>query len=175
LARSPGFFFGYVFPPPGASDFYPLKLIEYVLFQGNSSRLYNKLIKKDRVASQLEGEIEVRGGQAVLRIFVLNNNEFMKEKSRKDILSEINKLKTTRFSEEELQKAKNLLKIDYVQQYATAADRAIFLSQSYLRGNSLAGLPLELEKYMSVTAARLTWAIKKYLSENKVFVDIKIK
>lgn len=175
LARAPGFIMGYVCPPPGNGDFYALRIAEYVLFRGNSSRLYNKLIKKDRVASRLEGGIEVRGDQAVFRIFVVNNNEFMKERSRKDILSEINKLKTTRISEEELQKAKNRLKIDYVRQYATAADRAIFLSQSYLRSIPFADLTQELEKYLSVTAPRLMWTIGKYLNENRVYVDIKIR
>jgi len=175
LARSPGFLLGYAAPTPQHSDFYPLKLAEYVLFKGNSSRLYNKLVKKERVASQLEGGIEVREDQAVFRIFVLNNNEFMKEKSRKDILSEINKLKAIRISEKELQKAKNRLKIDYVNQYATDANRAIFLAKSYLAGISLSELHLELEKYMSVTGDRLTWTVNKYLTENTVFVDIKIK
>jgi zinc protease len=78
LASSPGFMLGYIAPPPRSGDFYALRLVEYILFRGNSSRLYNKLVKKDRVASQLEGRIEVRGEQAILRIFVLNNNEFMK-------------------------------------------------------------------------------------------------
>ena len=99
----------------------------------------------------------------------------MKEKSRKDILSEINKLKTLRISEKELQKAKNRLKIDYVNQYATVANRAIFLAKSYLVGIPLSELHLELEKYMSVTGTRLTWTVNKYLGENSVFVDIKIK
>ncbi len=175
LASSPGFMLGYIAPPPRSSDFYPLRLVEYVLFRGNSSRLYNKLIKKERVASQLEGGIEVRGEQAVFRIFVLNNNEFMKEESRKNILSEINKLRTTRISEAELQKAKNRLKIDFVKQYATVADRAIYLARSFLEDIPLAELHLELEKYMGVTAARMTWTTNKYLNENQVFVDIKIK
>lgn len=174
LAPLPGFHIGYRIASPYSQDFYPLKIIEYILLRGITSRLYKKLIKRTRIARSLSGSIEKRKELATFKIFVSSTNEIMAERSKKVIFSEINKLKSSLVSEKELRKAKNIFKMDYLNQYATSADKAVFLAQAFLSKKSLDDLPDELENYLSVDHYSLIRIMRRYFN-NEIVFDIKIK
>lgn len=174
LAPLPGFHIGYRIASPYSQDFYPLKIIEYILLRGITSRLYKKLIKRTRIARSLSGSIEKRKELATFKIFVSSSNEIMAERSKRVIFSEINKLKSSLVSEKELRKAKNIFKMDYLNQYATSADKAVFLAETFLSKKSLDDLPDELENYLSVDHYILIRIMRRYFT-NEIVFDIKIK
>ncbi len=175
LASLPGFFLGYRIAPSSSNDFFPLKIIEYLLLRGKSSRLYKKLIKQDRTAFNLSGGIEERRELAAFKIFVVNNNEIMMERSKKTTLSEIDKLKFNLISEKELGKAKNMFRMDYINQFATYQDRAIFLAEAYLVKNNLDDFPGDLEKYLAVTSSKVIGIMNRYFTKDNVILNIKIR
>ncbi len=174
LAPLPGFHLGYRIASPYSQDFYPLKIIEYILLRGITSRLYKKLIKRIRIARSLSGSIEKRKELATFKIFVSSVNEIMVERSKRVIFSEINKLKSSLVSEKELRKAKNIFKMDYLNQYATSADKAVFLAEAFLSKKSLDDLPGELENYLSVDNYSLIRIMRRYFI-NEIVFDITIK
>jgi zinc protease len=174
LAPLPGFHVGYRIASPYSQDFYPLKIIEYILLRGITSRLYKKLIKRTRIARSLSGSIEKRKELATFKIFVSSSNEIMAERCKRVIFSEINKLKSSLVSEEELRKAKNIFKMDYINQYATSADKSVFLAEALLSKKSLDYLPDELENYLSVDHYSLIRIMRRYFT-NEIVFDIKIK
>ena len=174
LAPLPGFHIGYRIASPYSQDFYPLKIIEYILLRGITSRLQKKLIKRIRIARSLSGSIEKRKELATFKIFVSSSNEIMAERSKRVIFSEINKLKSSLVSEKELRKAKNIFKMDYLNQYATSADKAVFLAEAFLSKKNLDDLPGELENYLSVDHYRLIRIMRRYFT-NEIVFDIKIK
>ncbi len=174
LAPLPGFHIGYRIASPYSQDFYPLKIIEYILLRGVTSRLYKKLIKRTRIARSLSGSIEKRKELATFKIFVSSSNEIMVQRSKKVIFSEINKLKSSLVSEKELRKAKNIFKMDYLNQYATSADKAVFLAEAFLSKKSLDDLPDELENYLSVDHYSLIRIMRRYFT-NEIVFDVTIK
>ncbi|NIO48022.1 MAG: peptidase M16 [Candidatus Aminicenantes bacterium] len=174
LVPLPGFHIGYRIASPYSQDFYPLKIIEYILLRGITSRLYKKLIKRSRIARSLSGSIEKRKELATFKIFVSSSNDIMVERSKRVIFSEINKLKSSLVSEKELRKAKNIFKMDYLNQYATSADKAVFLAKAFLAKKSLDDLPDELENYLSVDHYSLIRIMRRYFV-NEIVFDIKIK
>lgn len=174
LASSPGFYLGYRLPSPYSNYYYPLKVIEYILLKGHSSRLYERLMKKEHIATHLQGGIEKKKNLATFKIFVLNNNQITMKMSRKAIFSEINKLKSAVISETELRKAKNLLRRNYIYQYSSTLDKAIFLSEKFLEKKSL-NLQTELEKYLSVTPIEITRIMNKYFGEYYFLLNVEIK
>ena len=174
LAPLPGFHIGYRIASPYSQDFYPLKIIEYILLRGITSRLYKKLIKRTRIARSLSGSIEKRKELATFKIFVSSSNEIMVERSKRVIFSEINKLKSSLVSEKELRKAKNIFKMDYLNQYATSADKAVFLAEAFLYKKSLDDLPDELGNYLSVDHYNIIRIMRIYFT-NEIVFDIKIK
>ncbi len=174
-APTPGFFLGYRIPEERSIDYYALTLIEYILMRGNSSRLYQRLIKREeRLASQLTGGIDVRHDWAAFQFVVFSSNELKIERSLKEIFSEINKLKSAPVSEKELLKAKNVFKRDYVNRYTTSVDKSLFLTNAFISGIPWAELPTELDRYMSVTARRIMFTMK-YFSQDRVLVHVKTK
>lgn len=174
LAPLPGFHIGYRIASPYSQDFYPLKIIEYILLHGITSRLYKKLIKRTRIARSLSGSIEKRKELATLKIFVSSSNEIMSERCKRVVFSEINKLKSSLVSEKELSKAKNIFKMDYLNHYASSADKAVFIAEAFLSKKSLTDLPDELEKYLSVDHYSLIRIMRRYFI-NEIVFDVKIK
>jgi len=174
IATLPAFFLGYQVASTKSPDFYPLKIAEYILLRGETSRLNKKLIKKG-IAFKLEGGIEERRDLAGFKIFVLNTNEVMKERSKKAALSEISRLKTGLIPEKEFLKAKNMFRADFINQYATCADKAIFLADNYLAQNNLERFAEELDKYLSVSTLQIASVMNKYYTPGRIFLDIKIR
>ncbi len=175
LAQSPGFHLGYRLPSPASDDFYALSIIEYILLRGMSSRLHKKLIKREKLVLQLNGGIEKRQDQTRLKIFVLNNNQFMVQRCKKAIFSELHKLKTSFISEEELKKAKNMFHKDYLNQYSTTLPKALFLAETFHSRNILLNPTEEIEKYMAVNPKDIIGVANKYFGVESVILDIKTK
>jgi len=173
-APLPGFHLGYRIASPYSQDFYPLKIIEYILLGGITSRLNKRLIKRGRVAISLSGGIEKRKELATFKIFISSINEVMAERSKRVVFSEINKLKSSLVSEKELRKAKNIFKMDYLNQYATSADKAVFLAETFLSKKSLDDLADELDNYLSVDHYNLIRIMRRYFN-NEILLDIQIK
>ncbi len=174
IATLPAFYVGHRIAPAKSPEFYPLKIAEYILLRGKTSRFVKDLIKK-RVAFRLEGGIERRKDLAGFKVFVVCTNEIMKERSVKAVLSELSKLGTSVISEKEFRKAKNMFRIDYINQYATSADRAIFLAENYLAQNDLNKLNEELNRYLSVSKWQVGSVTNKYLSPGRIFLDIEVR
>ena len=175
LAPSPGFHLGFEIAPPSSKDFYTMKIIEYILLRGKTSRLENRLKKKDGTALYIIGGIEKKKNLARLKIFVVNNNEIMAARSKRAIFSEINKLRSRQISTEELIKAKNMLKMDYINQYATSLGKALLLAETFLSKKSLDSLSTELDKYLAVNSYNIIRATNKYLINGRIILDIKIR
>jgi predicted Zn-dependent peptidase len=175
FAQSPGFHFGYRLSNPSSDDFYALSIIEYILLKGNTSRIRKRLLKRERTAAQMRGEIEVRKELAVLKLFVLNNNTLMAQQSKKAIFSELHKLKSNYVPDEELRKFKNMFKMDYISQYSTSSSRALFFAETFITRKILLNPSEELEKYLAVTPIDIVRVSHKYFKADSIILDIKTK
>ncbi|MDH5467000.1 MAG: insulinase family protein [Candidatus Aminicenantes bacterium] len=172
---SPGFHLGYRLAHPSSDDFYVLSLIEYILLRGNTSRLHKRLIKRERLALHMNGSIEKRYPAARFKLFILNNNQFMVQRTQRAIFSELHRLKTSFIPSEELQKSKNMFKMDYVDQYTDSLSRALFLAEEFLFKRILINPSEELLKYLAVTPTDIVGVSNRYFGEDSVILDIEAK
>jgi zinc protease len=176
LAPYPGFHIGYRFYPLQTGDAYTLKILESVLLRGRTSRLYNRIMKKELTAQYMNGSLEERHGVPALRIFVLNINDVLAERCQKSLLSEIEKLKVNIVSEGELDKAKNLFKVDYLRRISTRLDRALYLVDAAFNGVPFETLSTELDRYMRVDPQTLRNAANRFfIPENRVILNLKTR
>lgn len=175
LAPSPGFHLGYRIASADSPDFYTLSIIEYILLRGKSSRLNKRIIQEERVSLQLNGGIERRKNLATFKIFVKNTTETLRERSQRSILDEINDLKSGFISENELNKAKNIFKMDYFNRLSTFADRGIYFAEYYLSHKYIDNYPQELNKYLAVTPSDIIGIVNRYFTDERVVLNIKIK
>jgi len=176
IAPLPGFHLGYRVAPRHKGDFYSLSILEYVLLRGKSSRLHKRLYERERIVFNYSGGIERRKDFAAFKFFVLCNNEIMVERSLRAILSEINRLKSIRLSAKEITKSKNMFKMEYIRQYSTSLERALFLINLFLSHGTLDRLPIELNRYLRVSVNDIIGVANRYFtSENRILLNIKIK
>ncbi|MGD2245327.1 MAG: pitrilysin family protein [Candidatus Aminicenantes bacterium] len=173
-ASFPGFYLGYRLASPDSQDYYVMSIIEYALIQGNSSRLYKRLVR-ERIANQIIGGIDKRGDFAAFKLFVLATNPVMRNRSRRAVFSEINKMRLNTLSERELLRAKNMFKADYIRQLESSIGKAYFLAESYLDRNNLEGIFGELNKYMRVTSSQILTVMNRYFTKGSIVLDIEIR
>ena len=71
LAPAPAFILGWKIPPRRTPDHYGLSLAGDLLFSGESSRLYQQLVKGDESVVSIQGEVDDRRGPSALYVFAL--------------------------------------------------------------------------------------------------------
>jgi predicted Zn-dependent peptidase len=169
----PGFHLAFRIHNPRPGDFYALTLIDYLLCRGRTSRLFKRLVTRERLANQLAGGLEKRGGLATYRLFITNTTELVSQQCLEAIFSELNKLRTNFVSEDELAKAKTLYKRDVYDRLGINLDKTLFLTDLFL-WRSPAGDPLlDLERTLQVTAPAIAVLLNRYFTrENGIILNI---
>jgi zinc protease len=176
-ATAPAFYLGFRLPAPRSADFYTLTLLDYILFRGRSSKIARRLLNPNaKIAYRLSGGIERRRDRAVYKIFVIANNTVMIEYCQTALFSELDRLKSSPLSEDDLNRYKAMFKQDYLARLATTVDRALFLADYFLTLGGFQEFGLDLEKYMSVSAADVVGIVARYLTpENSIILDVRTK
>jgi len=137
--------------------------------------LYKRVVQEERVASQLSGSIEQRKNLAAFKVFVRNPTETLRDRSQKEIFNEIDDLKSGFISDNELNKAKNIFKMNYLEKLSTLVDRGVYLAEFYLSQKNLDGFAQELDKYMAVSPSDIIGIMNRYFTEERVVLNIKTK
>lgn len=168
LVPSPALQFGVRLEDLRPEDELVLKLLEQVLVQGRTSRLSNRLVKKDRLALFLNGGLEERGPYQSLKIFLLANNQVMIERSKKSLVEELNRLKTEMVSEREFLKAKNNHKFNYLNQMTGSnLSRALALADLFIKEGKLPDIDGELGLLEKITPYSILALARRQLKEEK--------
>ncbi len=168
-----GFHLGYRFYPLQTRDAYSLRVMEYVLVRGQTSRLYSRIMRRDLTAQYMTGSLEDRHGVLALKIFVLAVNDVLAERSLKSLISEIEKLKVNLVSEDEIKKAKDFFKMDYYERMSNTLDRALYLVDAAFSDVPLDALSSELGKYMRVTPQNLYSLANRFFNpQNMVILNL---
>jgi zinc protease len=173
LAPAPAFVLGWKIPERRTPDFYALSLAGTLLFEGDSSRLYQKLVKGDESVVSIEGGIDERRGPSALYIFALPKPGEEVGKIRDQIFEEIRRIATTGPTEDEMEKLRNSLCNDAVRGRQSTMYRAQRLAEFALYDSDPRLIDAELDHYLSVTADDITRNVARYLDvSNRVVLDI---
>ena len=175
-APVPGFLLGFRVTSPNPEDQYVLTLLDFILFQGRSSRFNKRLWQRERLVLQMSGGLERRGPLMAYRLFATNNNEVMVDRSLAAVFAELQKFKSSFISDTELAKARNIFKMTYYNRLATTLDKALFLSDAMITLKNFDDFPYELRKYLSVTPQLLVGLANRYFTkENAVITSIAVR
>ena len=173
LAPAPAFVLGWKIPQRRTSEFYALSLAGTLLFDGDSSRLYQQLVKGDESVVSIEGGIDERRGPSALYIFALPKPGEEVADIREAIFAEIRAIATTGPSEDEMEKLRNSLSNDAVRGRQSTMYRAQRLAEFMLYDSDPSLFDAELGHYLDVTADDIKNAVAKFVNvENRVVLDI---
>ncbi|HEY7785787.1 MAG TPA: insulinase family protein [Pyrinomonadaceae bacterium] len=173
LAPAPAFVLGWKIPARRTPEFYALSLASELLFEGDSSRLYQKLVKGDESVVSIQGGLDERRGPSALYIFALPKPGEDVATIRSQIFDEIRRLSTDGPTQPEMEKLRNSLCNDAVRGRQSTMYRAQRLSEYTLYDGDPNVFDAELDHYLSVTADQIKTVVNKYLNvDNRVVLDI---
>jgi predicted Zn-dependent peptidase len=159
-------------PPRRSADSYALALIKSLLTDGESARLYQKLVKEKAVALELEGTLEERRGPGQLAIFTIHKPEVRPEQIQAMIEAEIERIKRDGVPVEELLKVKNQYRLSRFSggggegEYAslqTALGRALALAEFAMFDGDPSLINTEIDRYLAVTPDQVREAARRHL------------
>jgi len=173
LAPAPAFVLGWKIPERRTPEFYALSLAGSLLFEGDSSRLYQKLVKGDESVVSIEGGVDERRGPSAFYIFALPKPGEEASKIRDQIFEEIRRIATDGPSEAEMEKLRNSLCNDAVRGRQSTMYRAQRLAEFALYDSDPRLVDSELDQYLSVSAEDIKKAVARYIDvQNRVVLDI---
>ncbi len=172
-APVPAFALGWKIPARRTPEFYALSLASHLLFEGESARLYQKLVKSEESVVQIQGGIDERRGPSGLFIVVIPKPDRQGSQIRDAIFAEINQLATDGPSAEEMEKLRNNLLNATVRSRQSSLFRAQQIAECMLYDNDPELFNTDLQNYLDVTADRIRDAVARYLdTDERVLLDI---
>jgi predicted Zn-dependent peptidase len=172
-APVPAFALGWKIPSRRTEEFYALSLASHLLFEGESARLYQKLVKDEESVVQIQGGVDERRGPSGLFIVVIPKPDRDGNQIRSAIFAEIHQLATTGPSSEEMEKLRNNLFNSAVRSRQSSLYRAQQLAEYALYDNDPELFNTDLKNYLDVTADQIRNAVGRYLdTDNRVLLDI---
>jgi len=173
LAPVPAFALGWKIPERRSTVFYALSLASHLLFEGESARLYQKLVKGEESVVQIQGGIDERRGPSGLFIVVIPKPDSEGTQIRDSIFKEISDLATKGPSADEMEKLRNNLFNGAVRSRQSSLFRAQQIAEFTLYDGDPHLFNTDLQNYLDVTPDQIRDAVKTFLdTDNRVLLEI---
>jgi zinc protease len=163
LARLPLINFAYHIPPGNTPGNYAVQALATILGQGQSSRMYQHLVKDKQLASQVSVFADARIGPSLLYISANPRPGVKPEDLEKAIDDEIVSVVNDGVAPEELAKAKTQLMRRFIEQRRTSLSTANLIGRYAVYFNDPNLINTVLEKQNVVTLNEVNTAAKTYL------------
>ena len=173
LAPFPAFIMGWKIPQRNTPDHNAVSLAGKIISEGESSRLYQKLVKGDEAVLQLVSFTDERRGPSGFLIFAIPKPGKDLEKIRTTITNEIKDMATNGPTADEMQKLHNNLINDAVRSRQSSLGRAQSIAEFALFDGDPTLVNSELDELLKITPAQIKEAVNKYLNtDNRVLLDV---
>ncbi len=156
----------YHIPAMVTEEYYAMQMLGTLLSQGQSSRLYRRLVVEDQTAMQVQAMplgLEDPGLTIVLAIPNIGTDPRVLETT---INEELGRVREELISEEEMQKLRNQVESRMVNSNTTIASRTTNLANYHLIYNDANLINTEIDRFMAVSREDIRDAARKYLREN---------
>ena len=155
-------------------DFYALQVLSASLQSGQSSRLYQALVKDKQLVTNVGGFIDEKRGPGALYISATLRQGVKPADVEAAIYDEIERLKKDGIADWELQKAKNTTRRNFINGMQSSLSRAINMSVWTVYYNDPNLINTRLDKVAAVTKADVQRVANKYLAPTNRTVVVTI-
>jgi zinc protease len=163
FARLPRLDIVYKTVPSNTPDWYALDMLGDILFGGQSSRLYQKLVKDKTVALQVAGGIDLRRGPALFQAFAMLRPGQDPREVEKLIYEEFDRVKNEGVTQAELNKVRTQDTLQQARSLTSTLGRARMLGLYSVYFHDPALVNTMLANYNEVTSADIERVANKYL------------
>jgi zinc protease len=146
-------------------DYYALQVLQTILFSGQSSRMYQRLVDKDQIALFVSGGLGPAFDPTLFNITAQPKLNTQPETVEKAIYEEFDKVKTQAVTDQELEKAKNILLANFYRSLKTISGKANTLGNYEVFFGDYRKLGSAAEDYARVTKADLQRVAQKYFTD----------
>ncbi len=156
----------YRIPAMGTKDYYAVEMLGTLLSQGESSRMYRRLVNEEQTALQIAAiplGLEDPGLGIVLGIPTMGVDPQVLEEGMNQ---ELEKVRNELVTERELQKVKNQIENRFVNSNTMIAQRATNLANYHTFYGDASLINNEVDRYMEVTREDIRRVAREYFHED---------
>ena len=169
----PAFVEGYHMPADGTPDAYPLRLVSNILSEGESSRIYRRLVYDKQIALEAQSTGNFTEDPNLFFVFAVMNQGHTPAEGEAEVEAELARLKTQTVSNDELQKAKNEILRDFILTRQTVQTRGEELGYAAVVLKDANLVNTEPARFLAVTPADIQRVARKYfVPENMTLVEV---
>ncbi len=173
LAPLPAFLLGWKTPKRRSAQFNALYLAGKLLYDGDSSRLYQKLVKGEESVVQLFGFTDERRGPSSIFVGAIPKPEQDLSRIREVIMHEVGDIAANGPSAAEIEKLHNQLINDSVRMRQSSMNRAQAIAEYALYDGDATLVNTDLEELLAVTPEQIRNAVSEYLNtDNRSLLDV---
>jgi zinc protease len=157
----------------GDPDSYPLHIASKVLSDGQSSRIYRKLVYEKQIAlAAFGGGNIIEDPNLFYAVAIVQPGHTPKE-AIDALIAELDQLRTEPITPAELQQAKNQFARDYIFSRESNKDKAMQLGHAAVIHNDIKTADGEFDIFMNITQADVQRVARKYFTpENRLVMTI---
>jgi zinc protease len=157
----------------GHPDSYPLHIASKVLSDGNSSRIYRKLVYEDQVAlAAFGGGNIIEDPNLFFAVAILQPGR-RPEEAEKALIAELEALRNEPITDAELQRTKNQFARDYILGRESNQQKATHLAHAAVIHDDIKTADGEFDIFMNITTADVQRVARTYFRpENRLVVTI---
>ena len=172
-ATLPAFHLAYHIPRSRTPDHYALEMLALVLGDGESSRLYQRLVKRDEICQQIAVGTDDRRGPDLFSAWAVMSSGHPPKAAQKIIYEELRAIAERGVTERELEKARNRVSAAFVFGLQSNMARSQQLAEFELYWGDANLLKLELDHYLAVTAEDIKRVTAQYFdATNRTVLDV---
>ena len=165
-AQLPLLMIGYHVPQTNHPDFYALNILRSVLFQGESSRMYQRLVDQDQLALEISAFVQSAFDPTLAIIVAQPRQGVDPQACEKAIYEELERVKNAPISDQELEKARNARFVEFYHQMRTISGRANTIGAYEVFHNDYNKLFDAVKNYAAVTKDDVQRVAKAYFGAN---------
>ena len=172
-ATLPAFHLAYHIPRSRTPEHYALEVMALILGDGESSRLYQRLVKRDEICQEVAVGTDDRRGPDLFSVWAVMASGHAPEEAQTVVFSELEAIAADGVTERELQKAKNRMSAAFVFGLQTNMARSQHLAEFELYWGDANLLKLELDHYLAVTNDDIKRVAAAYFDPtNRTVLDV---
>ncbi|MCP9495320.1 MAG: insulinase family protein [Pyrinomonadaceae bacterium MAG19_C2-C3] len=165
FAQLPQVMIGYHVPETAHADYYALRVLETILFEGQSSRMYQRLVDKDQLALSVDADMSFAFDPTLFILLAQPKAGVATEKVEATIYDEISRVQKENVTDTEIEKAKNILLADFYRGLKTINGKANTLGSYELFFGDYRKLATAAQDFQKVTKADVQRVAAKYFTD----------
>ena len=165
FAQLPLLMVGYHVPETASPDFYALKVLQTVLFSGQSSRMYQRVVDKDQLALSVSADYDFAFDPTLFVITSQPKEGVAPDAVERAVYDEFGRVKKDLVADQEIEKAKNILLANFYRSIKTISGRANQIGTYEVFFGDYRKLFGAAEDYRKVTKEDVRRVAQKYFAD----------